>query len=244
MFAKILQKSGHFYRQASKTTDDIRECNVNIHGRQSEDRFFAAKPSSDSPSAYQGEGLFSFQVPIGLEKAILCIPCDAENAYRVSIDGGDLFFADNGSDFPLGTIEGAMKIEVVNYQSPKILLNVVDETGQPVMEYHAWIEYTKHGTPAKIKVDGDKIRVDITPERWYEIDWEFARSEITYGGILDITFKYKNFGTDETKINADSIIPDEEMRLHIIGKGFVLAEQVIPKMIEGEERELTVTLKK
>jgi len=165
---------------------------VQIHGDQSENRYFSTGSDSFSPSAgaYRGDGLFSFQVPIGLQQARLRIPSDTDVTYRVQIDGkGDWLTSDDSIDFPLGTIEKAMKIDVAANKSPKITLNVVDESGKPVEEYYAWAEYTKHGTPAKIKVDGDKIRVDITPERYYELNWDFARSELSLSGILDVSFK-------------------------------------------------------
>jgi hypothetical protein len=230
---------------SDKTSDRIRDMNVNIHGCRDDNSFFGARPSSDSPSAYKGEGLFSFQVPIGLTKASLRVPSDSNTAYRAKLDGAEGWLeAEQGMDFPLGTIEKPMKIEVTVYKSPKMTLNVVNESGQPVKEYYAWLEYTKNGTPARIKFEGDKIRVDITPEHWGEIGWEWATSELPLGGILDVSFTYKDFGKSEAKINASGIIPDEEMRLHIVGKGYALAEQMIPKMAEGEERKLTVTLKK
>jgi len=60
---------------------------------------------------------------------------------------------------------------------------------------------------------------------------------------LDIAFAWRNFGEDTAKVNYEGISPDEELRLYVVAKGYDVAEQVIPKMAEGEERELTVTLK-
>ncbi|MCL2004620.1 MAG: hypothetical protein FWG73_00490 [Planctomycetaceae bacterium] len=228
---------------SDKTADSYRELNANISGRQEDGNFFASRMSSDSPSAYQGDGLFSFQVPVGLENAAFRVPFDTNTTYRMRIEGeSEWRNANNRSELPLGTIEQAMRIEVAAFKSPNIILNVVDELGQPVKEYYAWLEYISNGTPATIKVEGDKIRVEITSEHFHVIDWDYATSLVPLLGILNVSFKYKNFGNDETKINADGILPDEAMRLHIVGRGYEIVSQEVPKMSEGEERELTVVL--
>ena len=227
---------------SDKTTDSYREINTNIHARREDGSFFTTNSSSDSPSAYRGEGLFVFQVPIGLEKAMLRTSSTTNTSYRVKIRGENEWL-EAAMDFPLGTIGKGMTIDVAVYKSPKITLNVVDESGQPVKEYYAWLEYVDNGTPARIAIKEDKIRIDITPERFYEIvSWDFATSELPLVGILDVSFTYKNFGKDETKINAGGILPDKEMRLHLVGRGYALADQTVPKMTEGEERNLTITL--
>ena len=64
-----------------------------------------------------------------------------------------------------------------------------------------------------------------------------------WGGILDVSFKYKDFGNSEVKINSDGILANEAMRLHLVGRGYALSEQVLPAMAEGETKQLTVTLK-
>ena len=231
---------------SDKATNSLRDLNTNIVGGRSDNRSFAARTSSDSPSAYRGEGLFSFQVPAGLTEASLNLPYDTDSSYRVKIGGKDDWLEPkNDVNFPLGNIVQAMNIDVTTYKSPKVTLNVVDEAGQPVKEYYAWLEYVKEGTPpAKIKVEGEKIRVDRTPEHYQELGWDFAASKMSLFGVLDITFKYKNFGKDETKINGSGILPDEAMNLHVVGKGYKIHMQAIPNMSEGEERELTVTLTK
>lgn len=231
---------------SDKTTDSYRELNANIKGQQADGRHFFSRPSSDSPSAYRGEGLFSFSVPIGLKEAKFSVPSDTNTGYRIRIAGQDDWLeAIHYINYPLGTIEETMNIEVEVYKSPVISLNVVNESGQPDKEYYAWLEYTKSNTPAKIKInDKGEIRVDITPERWNEVNWEWATGRLPLSGILDVSFNFKNFGADETKVNATALLPDEEMRLYIISKEYGITAQIIPKMAEGEERNLTITVKK
>lgn len=226
-------------------SDDIRDINTNIHGRKGE-AYYAARPSSESPSVYQGDGLFSFQVPVGLENASLRVfSKDDSLSHRCRIAGIDKWLENGGMsfDFQLGTIENDMRIEVFTYKSPRIELDVTDESGKPVEEYYAWIEYVKNEHPARIKLVGDKVRVDITEDRWHEINWDWATSESSLSGILDVSFTYKDFGNGETKINSGGILPGEEMRLHIVTRDCELAKQVIPAMAEGETKHLTVTLK-
>jgi len=61
---------------------------------------------------------------------------------------------------------------------------------------------------------------------------------------LDVAFAWRNFGEDTAKVNYEGILPDEELRLFVVAKGYDVAELVIPPLTEGEERELTVVLKR
>jgi len=284
---------------SDRANNPYRELNTNIYGRMSNGSYFVARSHSDSPSAYRGNGLFSFQVPVGLENTSLRIPSDTNTAYRARIDSkgdwleannsmqsasqngivqtsfqspagqqnvslipsdtntahqakiddrGDWLESNNCMQFSLGTIEQAMTIDVAAYRSPKITLNVVNESGQPIKEYYAWMEYAKHGTPAKVSVNGDQIRVDAASGHQHTFNWDSATSELPLVGTchccMDVSFKYRNFGRDETRINAEGILPNEAMNLYVVGKGYSVQTQAIPKMAEGEERNLTITLKK
>jgi len=76
-----------------------------------------------------------------------------------------------------------------------------------------------------------------------KVSWSQVASRESPVSDLDVNFAWRDFGEDVSRINAVAISPDEELRLYVVAKGYDVAEQVIPKLAEGEERELTVTLK-
>ncbi len=222
-----------------------RDWYISISGEQGEGKHYYSRPSSDSPSGFMGDGLYSYNVPVDLTGAILNLQSNTNYSYRVRLEGKtDWIEPKHGDDYPLGPITKDTKIEVAVFKSPKITVDVVDEQGQPVKEYYAWAEYADTKTPATIKFEGDKIRVDRTAEDWHEVNWEFATPELPLVGILDVHFRYKDFGKSEQKINFDGILPGRELRLYLVGKGYEIKSQLVPDMKEGEEKTLTVVLKK
>ena len=282
---------------SDRANNAYRELSTNVYGRQSDGRYFVARFSPSSSSAYRGNGLFSFQVPVGLENASLYIPSSTRTAYRARIAGNNDWLeagnssmnslrlnhivqasasqssasqgngnvslissdtqasragsdstanwiaADYSREFPLGTVSQTMAVDVASYKSPQITLNVVNESGQPVREYYAWMDYAKNGSPAKINIDGNKIHVEMSAGQ-HEFNWDFANKDFSLSGIFDVSFKPKNFGKDNARINAEGILPNEAMYLYVVGKGYSVQMQEISQMSEGETRTLTVTLKK
>ena len=217
---------------------------------------------------YLGEGQFRFQLPDQLQGIELVLDSasravdsqsrtDNKLSYRAVIEGEIVEPSGRWGrlSFPLEKIYDGQKIEIICYQSPKIILNVVDEEGVPIKEFVAAAQYTKREQKITFTqtTDSRDATPRVTAERlglkrsvlWNEVNTgrgpTLGSSSGTFG--MDIEFVWRNFGEDTAKVNFGGIFPDEELRLYVIGRGYDVVEQTL-KLAEGEERELTIVLKK
>jgi len=213
---------------------------------------------------YLGEGQFRFQLPDQLQaiELVLDSPFRAvdsrsrinnELSYRVLIGGkvvepsGRL----GRLSFPLEKIYDGQRIEVISYKSPKITLNVVDEQGEPIREFVAGAQYAKREQAVTFKQADSSLRVaDPTFTATHQGSgrtrihfWNQVNSDALMVLDMDVEFAWRNFGEDTAKVNLEAILPDEELRLYVVGRGYEVFEQTL-KLTEGEEQELTIVLKK
>ena len=204
-----------------------------------------------------GEGKFLFEVPERLADAQLQLKEDNrflppraisnELSYRCMIDGKEVIPPIYPQHFPLGILDGDKNVEIICYRSPKITLHVVDEAGVPVQEYFAAAQYLRRGEQTVTvtqDTDAGTVTVDGWPQRAVRFTWYWAHALLATGIAFDadVVFAWRDFGTDAARMNYEGILPDEELCLYVIGRGYEVVERVIPKMAEGEERELTITL--
>ena len=253
--AKTVNVIVHF---SDKQTTPKREWRTIIEGEGVSTQ--GVNSSLSTPSRYNGkhlgEGRFSFEVPVQLRGAKLILKhrhesfeIDNETSYRCFMGGKEIEPMPYPLNFSLPSLDADKNIEVVCYKSPKMTLHVVNEAGKPVKEYFAALLYSKRNQPVTITQDDEKVLVEVPGRIEFGVprvatDWAYASSKHQFRLGLDIGFAWRKFGgTDNAKVNGEGILHDEELRLFVVGKGYDVAEQIIPKMAEGEERELTVTLK-
>jgi len=202
-----------------------------------------------------GEGRFSFEVPEHLREARLVLKQDSvgpwvidnEISYRCFIDGREIQPLSYPLHFPLPLFASDKTVEIKCYKSPKITLHVVDEAGNPIREYFSAALYAKRGHTVTFTLGDEYVNIAY-PGRartvGQQVNWvQTSMPEPQHRLGLDVAFAWRNFGEDTAKVNYEGILPDEELRLYVVAKGYDVVEQVIPKLAEGEERELTVVLK-
>jgi len=225
--------------------------------------FAQATTSSLYGSKSLGKDKILLEIPMRLREATLnpraILPgaphreFDNEIAYRCFIDGKEIEqerLAWSYS-FPLEPFDSDKDIQVAVYKAPLITLHAVDEEGKPITEFFAGAQYIRHGLIPEVTWDTEGVRLENVHKTSHTrsghsaIQWTrlVGKHGHLYSG-LDIEFGWRNVSVDAARINADAILPDEELRLYVVAKGYDVVEQVIPKLTEGEERELTVTLKR
>jgi len=251
----------HF--SGAATLERIPGGNILGYWRNESNRDFPRTAHALYQSKPLGVGKLLFEIPVRLQEATLSARMilpgsphrefDNELAYRCFIDGKEIEQKRKAwaYSFPLEPFDGNTDIQISVYKAPLITLHVVDEEGKPIPAYFAGAHYIKSGTMPEAAWDADGVRLENVNRTSHTTS---GRSSIHWAGLvdkhghlysgLDIEFGWRNFGVDTTRINADAILPNEELLLYIVAQGYGVVEQMIPKMAEGEERELTVTLKK
>ncbi len=221
--------------------------------------FHVVEAYSSSSSRYRGnylgEGRFLFEVPEKLRDAKLVLKqegfsspkIDNEISYRCSVDGKEATPPAYPLNFPLRDLDTDRIVEITCIKSPKITLRVFDEEGKPVKEYFAAAQYSKRGQTITFTQD-ETTMTSRGYRRWgadaHVSSWANVSGERCPELGMDVEFSWRDFGNDAAKINNEGILSNEDMQLYVVGKGYDVFEQKIPKMTGGEERELTVTLKK
>jgi len=198
-----------------------------------------------------------FAIPLRLQEATLSpsvIQSGAayreyqnELAYRCFIDGKEIEQKRRAwsYSFPIEPFDGDKEIQIAVYKAPVITLHAVDEEGKPIKEYFAGAQYTRHASMPEILWDAEGVRFKNFEKRFLLICWTQIANKLHYPyADMDVEFGWRNFGKDASKVNADHILPDEELRLYVVAKDYAVAEQTIPKLKEGEKKELTITLKR
>ncbi len=211
--------------------------------------------SSPYPGNYQGDGRFLFEIPAKLRGAKLvlkqeylsALKIENEFSYRCFVDGKEIIPPGYPLLFPLPDLDTDKTVEITCFKSPKITLHVVGEKGEPVKKYLAAAQYAKRGQT--ITFDQDETKVTSRGYmRWGSMNhqrlWASVSTEHGSSLGMDVEFSWRNFGKDTSKVNHEGFLPDEELRLYVIGKGYDVFEQKISKMKEGEEKNLTMVLKK
>ena len=119
---------------------------------------------------------------------------------------------------------------------------VQDESGKPIQDYFAFADDASSDPAPQFEMleDAIKITTEIT---WYEFKWSDIPQNIPWSNPL-IRFKYDDYKKSNLQHNNVTFLPDEEMKLYVFAKGYDPSEQTIPKMAEGEQREIVVTLKR
>jgi len=211
-----------------------------------------------------GESKFLIEVPVQLREAKLNVSRERvmygdlnnELFYRCFIDGKEIVpskvrFGFDTPQFALGTLDSDTEVQIIGYKSPKIIVHVVDEEGKPITEYYAGVQYAKDYPIAHVTWNDEGVRV----EYGRVIDGRSTTSQISWAQIadrtspsrissIDIDFAW-NSSEDATRVNATGIAPNEDLRLFVAAKGYAVASLItIPKLAEGEEREVTVTRKR
>ena len=254
------EKTVHVTVHFSGVSNPQRESLVTVVGGRS--GFSSPDYPMWTSSSFQGkslgEGKYLIEVPVQLSEAKLYV-------YRsVGVDGefdNDLFYhcVIDGKEFPpvrdssghlqylLGALDSDKDVQIIGTKSPKITLHAVDEAGKPITEYYAGAQYTKNYPIARVTWNNEGVRIEFGRiiggrATTSQVSWAQIADRVRPSSI-DVDFAWRNFGKDFTRVNADDIAPGEALYLYVAAKGYDVAIQTIPKMAEGEEREVTVTLK-
>ncbi|MCL2349529.1 MAG: carboxypeptidase regulatory-like domain-containing protein, partial [Planctomycetaceae bacterium] len=225
--------------------DENRRHNTRISTRSSvEDRKWFVVPKSTSESdGYLGDGKFSFDVPVGLKDAELHVYSSGEDdVFICTVAGNKLLPSkDQSGCYSLGTIDKEMTVEVTCLKSPKLKVRVQDESGKPIQDYFAIADDAASDPPSKFEMLENALKI-TTEETWYEFKWSEIPQNIPWSNPL-VRFMYDDYEKSNVQHSRVTFLPDREMKLYVFAQGYDPSEQTLPKMAEGEEREIVVTLK-
>ncbi len=205
----VMRATPHVVIEAQYFDSKGKPCNGGgcfVHGRIDGVSWISQDRRDDS-------GKLVIRAPRGLEFARLDLQLNSHNALRHRlIKGGPLAC---GRDIDLGTLDGDLKeIEIIRYEAPIVIVNVVSEDGR---------------TPSNAHVSAEYFAVDAGLRN---------RFILKNGARSDVVFEEQKDG----RFRSLMLLPDEKLKLTVVAEGVEPKSEIL-SLPEGVTRELTFTLK-